>query len=395
MIAGDIPPDALAWDGLPLAPTFAELEAEAHAAADADPIARHELAYLTPDLIAAAAVTRANLAAQEAEATRPLTLDEARELAVIRTVGMMDRLGARLLAEIEPREPAPLLIDRLDPDGHTILYGPGDTGKGTIAAWWIARLVAAGRRVLILDYENHPDEWARRVDGLGGPGTREAVLWVAPLAAAWHGVRGPLWRQAGDILALADAWHADYLVVDSIVPACGATDPTKPEAASQYAGGLEYIGLPALSLAHVPKADVAALYPFGSAFWHNLARCTWRVTKSGDTGGHVLTLAHRKHNNYASLGKFTLTVEWRDNIPRDVWEQGYSAALSDRIDAALGSDALTVRELVARIDEDRDEDDPATRPNSVRTALRRGLKAALKRYTITGTGDGAKWSRPT
>ena len=48
MNAGDLPPDALAWDGLDVAPTLAELEAEAHAAADADPIARHELAYLDP-----------------------------------------------------------------------------------------------------------------------------------------------------------------------------------------------------------------------------------------------------------------------------------------------------------------------------------------------------------
>ncbi len=383
------------WADLPR-----DLEAEAaefHALTDPrDPPDPADLAHEREErerAIAGAGLARANLAAQEAEAKRPLTIEEARDLAAIEGIGTMDRLGARLLSDVEPREPSPLLIDRLDPEGHTILFGAGGCGKGTIAAWWIARLAAAGYRVLILDYESHADEWARRVDGLGGPLARAGVLWVAPLAAAWQGTRGPLWRQARDIRTLATAWRADYLVVDSIVPACGATDPTKPEAASQYAGGLEYIGLPALSLAHVPKVDAAPLYPFGSAFWHNLARTTWSVTKSGENAGHVVTLAHRKHNNYASLGKFTVTVEWIDGAPREVWEQGYSAALAERIDAALGTDALTVRELVARIDEDRDEDDPATKPDSVRAALRRGLRAEAKRYTVDGTGDGAKWSR--
>ena len=74
---GGLAPDELTpWAALDVAPTLAELEAEARAAADVDPEAAHELAYLTPELIADAAMTRRNLAAQEAEATRPLTPDE-------------------------------------------------------------------------------------------------------------------------------------------------------------------------------------------------------------------------------------------------------------------------------------------------------------------------------
>jgi hypothetical protein len=72
-----------AWLDVPPAQAIAELEAEAQAAADADPVARHDLAYLTTDLVAGAALTRANLAAQEAEATRPLTPNELEELAII------------------------------------------------------------------------------------------------------------------------------------------------------------------------------------------------------------------------------------------------------------------------------------------------------------------------
>ena len=47
MSAGDLPPDALAWNGLDVAPTIAELTAEAEAAGAADPIAAFEWSRLS------------------------------------------------------------------------------------------------------------------------------------------------------------------------------------------------------------------------------------------------------------------------------------------------------------------------------------------------------------
>jgi AAA domain len=159
-MAGDLPPDALAWDGLHVAPTIAELEAEARAAAGADPIARHELAYLSPDLIAAAAATRANLAAQEAEATRPLTPTEAAQAYEI-AKAEADRLGyptvAAYLEATDPmpgrRTDAPALIVGIDAyrasvpaaipwvcrplaylGGVSLIAGPPKAGKSTLAA---------------------------------------------------------------------------------------------------------------------------------------------------------------------------------------------------------------------------------------------------------------------
>lgn len=304
-----------------------------------------------------------------------------------------ERFGARPLAEISTDPPPPLLIDRLDPEGHSILYGTGGVGKGTLAAWWTVQLVRAGRRVLIVDYENHPGEWARRIHGLGGADAVAGVVHVAPLTAAWQGVRGPLWQQAEELRNLAAQTGSDYVVIDSIVPACAGFDPMKPEAAALYAGGLELIEYPALSLAHVTKAEELR-YPFGSAFWHNLARTTWSLKREGE--GAIL--AHRKHNNYASLGKFVVNVTWLDDLPREVWEQGYSLALGDRIDEALGSGALSVAEIVALLNEDVDDDEDRVKANSVRTSLRRGLTATAKkpqRYTVEGTDDSAKYRRVT
>ena len=185
-------------------------------------------------------------------------------------------LGARSLLAIPDDPPLPLLLDRLDPEGHTILFGPGGAGKGVLTASWIVGLVNAGRKVLILDYENHPSEWSRRVGGLGGDDARRAVVHVAPLSSSWNGQRGAIWHQADEIRALAQEHKPDVLVIDSIVMACAGADPMKPETAALYAGALERIGLPALSLAHVTKTEDLR-YPFGSAFWHNFARTTWSL----------------------------------------------------------------------------------------------------------------------
>jgi hypothetical protein len=265
-------------------------------------------------------------------------------------------------------------LGHLDPQGHTILHGMGGVGKGTLAAWWIVRLVAAGHRVLVLDYEGHPEEWARRIFGLGGAEAMDAVLYVSPSSAGWNGRRGATWHQASDLHALAVEWGATYAVVDSIVPACGGTDPLKPEAAGQYAAALVQIGIPALSLAHVTKADNPA-YPFGSIFWHNLARMSWSLTRNGET----VQLVCRKANNYGHLGRFVVSTTWLDERLGEVAITPYSVVLAGRIAEAVADKPLTLTEIVAKLNEDEPEGPVKT--DSVRAALRRGLKA--RRFTLS------------
>lgn len=301
----------------------------------------------------------------------------------------IERLGARLLNIIPTDPPPPLLVGRIDPAGHTILYGTGGVGKGTLASSWVVALLMEGRRVLIVDYENHPDEWARRISGIGADASlMEQVLHVSPLTAAWGGKRGALWVQAPDLRQLAIAFRADVLLVDSLVPACGGTDALKPEAAAQYAGGLEYIGLPTLSLAHVTK-EHDLRYPFGSVFWHNLARTTWSLK---GVGGTVL-LSHRKHNNYARLPRQQIEVTWAsDGTPQSVWERSHSEALAQRISYLLAGQALTAGQIVELLNDDLDEDDEEVKANSVRVALNRGLKARPPKFAKAGSGSAEKWS---
>lgn len=244
------------------------------------------------------------------------------------------------LSSIPTDPPAPMLIDRLDPLGHTILYGTGGVGKGALACSWITQLVRDGHRVLILDYERHPEEWSRRIAALDlGVHGSQLVRHLVPAE--------PIRKAAPEIASTCDLHELDYVVVDSAVMACGA-DPLKPEAAADYAAAILDIGRPVLSLAHVTKVDDAR-YPFGSVFWHNLARMTWSL--SGDDG--EVLLKHRKHNNYQGLGTFALTVTWSDEGQlREVWERGYNMTILQRALDAIGPEGATLTEILTAINDD-------------------------------------------
>ena len=288
-------------------------------------------------------------------------------------------LGARTLTDISSDAPPPLILDRIDPDGHTILFGDGGVGKGTLASVWAVGCANAGLRILIVDYENHPTEWSRRILGLGGDEARAAVTHVAPLAPEWALRRGPIWDQAKTLRTLAKTVSADVVIVDSIVMACAGADPMDTATATAYAAALELIGRPVLSLAHTTKLGNLR-YPFGSVFWHNLARTTWSLKRDGERA----ILQHRKHNNYAGLGRFVVSVSWHEDLPREVWEQPYSAVLADRIVEALGDERLSLEQIVARLNEIDDDSEPV-KADSVRKALTRGIP---QRFRMTGDRYG-------
>jgi hypothetical protein len=315
------------------------------------------------------------------------TADDMAEVdAAPRTI--VERLGARGLGAIPTDPPPPLLCGRRDAGGHTILHGMGDAGKGTLASSWIVQGVAAGERFLILDYENHPDEWARRVWGLGGAAAVAGAVHVAPLTAPWRGIRGPLWVQADEIRELAESLEATYLIVDSLAVACAGADPLKPEVPAMYAAGLELIGLPVLSIAHVTKAEELR-YPFGSIMWHNLSRTTWSLAKDGD---HAI-LTNRKSNNHRPAGRFVIEVTYLDDRPAEVSERPYSAVLADQIDEVIGTEQLTAGQIVARLAEAVSDGETVPKADSVRAALRRGMTGLGRRYTVSGAGSDALYRR--
>lgn len=295
---------------------------------------------------------------------------------------ILARLGARWLRDVSHAAPPDLLLERLDAEEDTVLFGAGDTGKGVLACDWIVRLTREGHRVLILDYENHPSEWSRRIRALGGVDAAHRVVHVSPTGTTWKGPRGSIWQQQDELRELADAIDATFVVIDSAAVACGGADSLKPEAPGQYFPALRFIGRPTLTLAHVTKGDDLR-YPFGSVFWHNLARVTWSAEKVG-AQGHQVILSHRKGNNHAHQGRQLVTITWRDGLPGEVWEETYNARLAVLISGVLKSGPMTVSRIVAALNEDLDEGDPRIKADSVRAALRRGVRMVPKQFTVTG-----------
>lgn len=222
-------------------------------------------------------------------------------------------LDVQVLEDIQPAADSPLLLGRLDPDDHTILFGDGGTGKGMIAAWWTSCLtrgwdldvpetISARSRthnelnVLIVDYESHAEtEWRKRVEAFGGDLRRVNV--VRPSAA--------IWDIAGSLAELVKEVRADYVVVDSALYACTGADAYTPEGATKYTLAIAQLRRPVLTLAHKTKSKDDQDKPFGSVFWHNGARLTISVDAKGYDDDRIIKA--RKANHGAD---FTRAIEW-------------------------------------------------------------------------------------
>jgi AAA domain len=268
-----------------------------------------------------------------------------------------------------------MLLDRLDPGEHTMLYGPGGIGKGSLAAWWIAQLSLTGRQVLILDYENHGGEWGRRIEGLGGD--MDSVRWIAPYAVGL----GPLWDIAEDVRALMADQPDPYLVIDSAGVAV-AGKPEESETARRYFGALQRIGVPSLTLAHVTKLHDAR-YPFGSAYWHNLSRVTWSMMPKGED----VLLVCQKANNYQKPSAATVEMTWHEGTLREVHERKAVVVLTDRIIEALTDGPMAVADIAGTLNDGLPTGEH-TSAATIRKALQRELKRGQgSRVTVQEDGQ--------
>ncbi len=204
-------------------------------------------------------------------------------------------LSVRVLSTIQPAVEQTLLIERLDPNDHTILFGDGGTGKGVIAAWWASQLTK-DMKVLILDYENHAEtEWRKRVEAFGGD--MDKVFVVSPTAA--------IWDIAGSVAELIKELRIGYIIVDSAIYACVGADAYTPEAATKYSIAISHFGKPVLTLAHKTKSKDDQDKPFGSVFWHNGARLIISVDAKERTAPRELRT--RKANHGAN---FSVDIPW-------------------------------------------------------------------------------------
>lgn len=219
-------------------------------------------------------------------------------------VSMAD-LGARVLAELDDADAPDLEYTLIDPEGHTILFGQGDAGKGLLVATdTIARLTRDGKRCVIADFEDHPAEWRRRIARAGGDVTNVVI----------YKGEGALWDCADAIAELGRQFGAEYAFVDSISRAVpGPKDPYDPNTPRRYTEATTRTGMKVLSLAHIGRNDVLD-YPFGSIGWHQQARTTWSIEeKAGTDDTHRAVIEHRKKQNRPWQGRYDVTVTFNND----------------------------------------------------------------------------------
>lgn len=236
----------------------------------------------------------------------------ARELTAEDWDGIIEVACVRTIEAFRTGEPAILMRDAVQPmaDGQLvppfahamlpeIVFGDGGTGKSELALALGASIqsgqaylgldVTGTRTVGYLDWEMTAWEHRQRLAALCGP-DMPAIVYIPCV--------GPLREQVDRLRRIARGRGIGYWIVDSIAPACGG-EPEAAEVALGYFMALRSLGGGSLSVAHVKKEGKDADYkPFGSSFWHNMARSTWYAKKQQETNSPTLTLGlyHRKSN---------------------------------------------------------------------------------------------------
>jgi len=191
-----------------------------------------------------------------------------------------DPLGWLSANDLPTEAPPDLLFTYLLPDKTTLMYGKGGTGKGVIAAIFAGLLTRAGRRVLILDYEDHPEEWGQRLTALTFPDSSKLsedekgdIIHCTPYdPERWAEDAGPLPVVAHTLRARCDRDGIDYVIVDSYSAAADDDEALGGQgAAKRFALALTKLGRPALVLAHVSESkERLPDKPFGSVHVRNL-----------------------------------------------------------------------------------------------------------------------------
>ncbi|MCR4339835.1 MAG: AAA family ATPase, partial [Gemmatimonadaceae bacterium] len=249
------------------------------------------------------------------------------------------------------------LIEDLLPHGHpTLLFGDGSSGKSMLAKAMALAIALGGqfcRRevmhggVLYVDYETDSDggesfrfRLQRLVMGYElDPITLEDV----PLHY-WPARGIPLADQADSLRRFIDKHGIVLVIVDSGGVACGGK-PEDAVVALAYFAALAKLGCTTLTICHVSKEegkDGTSEKPYGSVYWHNLARRTWFVSRQEGNSSIDLNLYCRKVNDGARPKPIGYQILFKGSAgPVEVTEIGEAPA-----ENSLGATGLRIHDLL-------------------------------------------------
>jgi hypothetical protein len=223
---------------------------------------------------------------------------------------VIERLDDIEVADADP----PMALDPLVLDeGPSVLFGDGETFKSLIAHAVAATV--AGRSdiceswranvtgpVLWADWEGNRRRTARRRLKIGN-----ADIFYVQCA-------GPIWDLTDYLANFVRQEGVELLVVDSIIPAiAGNLSPYDPTPAARFYNSVNTICTRSLSIGHVTKDGKQDDKPFGSAYFHNLARLTMRSDRSSDDDSRT-KLVNCKHSDGPRLPDVEYEFDWSDRL---------------------------------------------------------------------------------
>ena len=257
----------------------------------------------------------------------------------------------------------------------TILYGPGDSGKSFFGIL-VGYLVATGREhlgmkprqgnVIYLDYETDEAVTKQRLSMMA-VGFGETI---PPFFHYMH-MRRPLEDDFDRVNTYLMKHSIDFVVIDSAGRA--VLEPEAGGPVNQYSNALSGLEATTLTIAHVSKAGKES-EPFGSIFWYNNARATYRVF--GQQTGSTLAMALRSHkaNNGPRVSERAYDFTFQENCVKVT--KGNPDAIP-----ALDRNAPMHRKIVTYLENNGGPvtvahlaDTLESTPGYIRTVLNRDLK---------------------
>ena len=272
----------------------------------------------------------------------------------------------------------------------TVLFGLGDSGKSFLGLYW-GYLVASWKAdlgmepdrgaVMICDYETTVNVTSRRskmiADGFGE---------ARPEGLIYLKMHQTLKNDYERVKRAVDRNKIKLLIVDSAAMATG--EPESSEVTNEFFLALRDLGTTNLVIAHVAKTG-RDHEPFGSVFWSNMSRSTFRATATRP-GRDTLTVKLRNHksNNVDRLRDRAFDLQFEDSKvvvttadPEAVVDDAESST-AHRVLTLLSRGALSANEIAEQLD---------LKPNQVHARLKE-LKDAGKVMRFDNK-RGGKWGR--
>ena len=263
-----------------------------------------------------------------------------------------ERVGARPIQE----GGHPYLLHPLLPENAaTIIFGPGGTGKSTLAAG-IAMSVQSGveivrgwvptqANVLVLDWEARSSEWNDRLVRIA------AGLGIDPVDLHYRTMVRPLAEQVDEMATFRQENEIGLIVVDSVGMAMGGSREGSDAAdgALRLFAALRSISGTHVLIDHVPGDDTqiektTTSRPYGSVFKQNLARQVWQLRREREAGGNELLLINTKANDESRLPPMGLAVDQDRETIRFCQKDVESPELVDTLPGPIRMKRLLAKE---------------------------------------------------